>query len=63
MDLNENNFKNVINPTNKNKFRGNFKQNILVPFLSGVVGCTLVVGTCFGVPEIRNKIIGSRKLI
>ena len=31
---------------------GKFKSSVLVPFVSGVVGASLVVGTCFGVPSI-----------
>lgn len=31
----------------------------MLPFVSGIVGCTVVIGTCFGVPSIRTKIIGS----
>ena len=34
----------------KNKY--NFGRNILVPFASGVVGCSVVLGTCFSVPSI-----------
>lgn len=36
-------------------------SNILVPFVSGVVGATLVVGTCFGVPSIKNKILSGNE--
>lgn len=34
-------------------------SNIFVPFISGVLGSSLVIGTCFGVPNIRNKILTS----
>ncbi|MBR3133474.1 MAG: serine protease [Clostridia bacterium] len=34
------------------------KSNIFIPFASGIIGATLVIGTCFGVPQIREKIIG-----
>lgn len=37
-------------------------SNIIVPFISGVVGASLVVGTCFGVPNIRNKILVTNTL-
>ena len=40
----------------ENKGQSNFGKNIAVPFLSGVLGAGLVLGTCFGVPEVRNKI-------
>ena len=33
-----------------------FRRNVVVPFLSGVLGCTLVIGTCFGVPSIKTKL-------
>lgn len=37
-------------------------SNVIVPFISGVVGASLVVGTCFGVPNIRNKILVTNTL-
>lgn len=37
---------------------GGFGKTVVVPFLSGVVGATLVVGTCFGVPTIKSKLLG-----
>lgn len=42
----------------ENKSTSNFTEKILIPFISGVVGATLVVGACFGVPSIKNNIIG-----
>ena len=33
--------------------------SVLLPFFSGVVGCAVVVGTCFGVPSIRSQILGT----
>ena len=35
---------------------GGFKSNVIVPFISGILGAILVIGVCFGVPNIRNKI-------
>lgn len=35
----------------------NFKSNVFVPFLSGIVGAGLVVGLCFGVPNIKEKLV------
>ncbi len=52
-------FKNVIN-TNKN-YNKSFGQNFAVPFLSGALGCALVIGTCFGVPSIKTKLIGGTR--
>lgn len=45
----------------KNKY--NFGKNILIPFASGVVGCSVVLGTCFGVPSIKNKLIGNQNSV
>ena len=58
MENDNNNFRNVINYSN-NRSKGNFKNTILVPFLSGILGCSLVIGTCFGIPSIKQKILGS----
>lgn len=35
----------------------NSKSNIFVPFISGVLGASLVLGLAFGVPNIRKKLI------
>lgn len=34
-------------------------KTVVVPFLSGIVGATLVIGTCFGVPTIKSKLLGN----
>ena len=52
--MEENEFRSVINK----KQNSSFGRNVIVPFISGVLGCSLVLGTCFGVPNIREKIIG-----
>lgn len=49
------------------KFDDNNKSNssiskIAVPFISGMLGATLVVGTCFGVPSIKNKLLSSNEV-
>ena len=36
-----------------------FPNCFLIPFFSGILGCSLVIGTCFGVPSIRSKIFGT----
>lgn len=59
MEENKNNFKNVPNNYSTEKTNGGFKRNVAIPFFSGVVGCMLVIGTCFGVPSIKSKLIGS----
>lgn len=34
-----------------------FSKSVFLPFFSGVLGTTLVIGTCFGVPQIRDVIL------
>ena len=41
------------------KSTSGFGKSVLIPFISGVVGCAVVIGTCFGVPSIKSKLIGS----
>lgn len=60
MEENENRFE-VISSKNYNtnyKQSNGFGKTILLPFLSGIAGCALVIGTCFGVPSIKEKIVG-----
>ena len=57
--MGENNFKNVIDVTPKKERSHGFKNHVVVPFVSGVLGCSLVIGTCFGVPSIKQKVVGS----
>ena len=54
--MDENEFKNIGKYSNSNT--SSFGKTIFVPFISGVLGCSLVLGTCFGVPSIKSKIIG-----
>ena len=67
-ETNNSKFKTVSNPGNykavyeiddKPKKKSNFGRNVVLPFFSGVVGCAVVLGTCFGVPTIRDQIMGS----
>ena len=49
-----------INSSNKStKNKTGFGKSVLIPFISGVVGCSVVIGTCFGIPSIKSKIIGN----
>ena len=52
-------FKAVKQTERKQKGQSNFGRNVAVPFFSGVLGATLVLGTCLGVPEVRNNILGT----
>ena len=66
------NFKTVQNPSTyktvyqnskKEKVKVGFGKSVLLPFFSGIVGCAVVVGTCFGVPSIRSHILGTNSNI
>lgn len=35
----------------------NSKANVFVPFISGVLGASLVLGLAFGIPNIRKTLI------
>lgn len=37
--------------------KAGFGKSVILPFFSGVVGCAVVLGTCFGIPSIRSKIL------
>lgn len=50
-------YKNVYEPEKKNKSSIGFARGFLVPFVSGVLGCSVVIGTCFGVPSIKDKLL------
>ena len=42
-----------------NKNHSGFGKSVIIPFVSGILGCSVVIGTCFGVPSIRTKLIGN----
>ena len=56
---NPNTYKTVYQNSKKEKAKVGFGKSVLLPFFSGVVGCAVVVGTCFGVPSIRSQILGT----
>ena len=43
----------------KSKKEIHFGKNVVLPFFSGIVGTAVVLGTCFGVPSIRESILGN----
>ena len=56
--MNDNEFKNVINNPHSYQ-QSSFSKTFLAPFISGILGCSLVLGTCFGVPSIKSKILST----
>lgn len=51
-------YKKVLKKEKNNNNYG-FGRNFLLPFFSGILWCTLVVGTCFGVPSIKSKLLSN----
>lgn len=67
MEENENQFKSEPIETTYRKVSGydytpkhksGFGKSVVIPFFSGIIGCSLVLGACFGVPSIKQKIFG-----
>lgn len=60
---NINNFEVISSKTSNANFNpkkhSSFGKSVFLPFVSGIAGCTLVLGTCFGVPSIKEKLIGT----
>lgn len=51
--------KSYSNFSSDKRSSSSFSKNVILPFFSGILGCSLVIGTCFGVPTIKEKLIGS----
>ena len=51
------------NETKNKKQKNTFGKNVFLPFCSGVIGASLVIGGCFGVPEIRNYLFQNTGII
>ena len=45
--------------SHKERAKVGFAKGVLLPFLCGALGTSIVIGTCFGVPQIREKIIST----
>ncbi len=55
-----NNFVEVNSTQKREKKNSDFGKTVMIPFVSGILGATLVVGICAGVPSIKNNLIGSQ---
>lgn len=61
MEEQNNNYINVNSTQNrkeKNKVN-KFCKSVVIPFVSGILGASLVVGICFNVPAIKNNILST----
>ena len=47
----------AVKPKKEKTSKSGFGRSVAIPFLSGVVGAGIVLGTCFGVPGIRNTLL------
>lgn len=56
--MNDNDFYQKFNSDTRSS--GSFKSNFLMPFISGILGTTLVLGLAFGVPSIRTSLVDSK---
>lgn len=45
--------------SHKEKVKLGFGKSVLMPFLCGALGTVIVIGTCFGIPTIREKLLPS----
>jgi len=59
--MEENNNEHIYNvySSNKKEKKTSFLKNALVPFCSSVLGTSLVIGICFGIPNIKNTILNT----
>ena len=55
----DSNFKNLYEETTEKNNSHKFKNKVVIPFISGALGCSLVMGICLGVPEVKSKILGN----
>lgn len=64
--MDENKFEVISSQMNNSNYRksnnSSFGKNVVLPFLCGIAGCSLVVGTCFGIPSVKEKIIGGNNI-
>lgn len=49
----------MVNFSKKEKNDMGIKRTVVVPFLSGVIGTCLVLSVCFGIPSIKEQLLGN----
>ena len=58
---NENNFEfasqNSFKKSSVKHTSGGFGKSVFIPFISGILGASLVMGVCFGVPSIKQNLL------
>lgn len=43
--------------TKSNKKESHFSRQVVIPFISGILGAGVVIGTCFGIPTVRDYLL------
>ena len=60
---NENNFEfasqNSFKKSSIKHTSGGFGKSVFVPFISGILGASLVMGVCFGIPTIKQNLFNT----
>ena len=59
---NDTKFKTISANSKNDNLSSGFGRGVLIPFVSGVLGCSVVIGTCFGVPSIKSKLVGDTQI-
>lgn len=57
MDSNNEFFKTVDSNPKRKKAKIGFTRGIFIPFVSGILGTTLVIGLCTNVPVVKDKLV------
>ena len=52
-------YKNIYETNSTPKAKIGFGRGVFIPFISGLLGCSVVIGTCFGIPSIREKLFSN----
>lgn len=59
VDKKQKNYSN-FDSTQKTKSNSSFGNCFLIPFFSGVLGCIVVIATCFGIPSVKSKLLNNQ---
>ena len=52
-----------LNKVKKNKNKFSFAKFVIIPLFFGILGATLVISICFGIPSIRDKLLTTQETI
>ena len=52
-------YKNIYETNSTPKAKIGFGRGVFIPFISGLLGCSVVIGTCFGIPSIREMLFSN----